>query len=104
MKRGIKRIKITQFLQWNDRNGCYTDEKCDLEDIPRMTYDDSVKYLFGIMNDDFYYTITDNIFELSYDEVINYAKDNNFYEATYEKLNLLFNNDEPTIEFYKSLL
>lgn len=32
------RIKITKFLQWNDRNGCYTDENCDLEDIPRMTW------------------------------------------------------------------
>ena len=69
-----------------------------------MTYDDSVKYLFGVMNDDFYYNITDNIFELSYEEVIKYAKDNNFYDSTYEKLNLLINNDKPTIEFYKSLL
>ena len=42
-----------------------------------MTYDDSVKYFFGVMNDDFYYNITDNIFELSYEEVIKYAKDNN---------------------------
>lgn len=25
------RIKITKFLQWNDRNGYYTDEECDLE-------------------------------------------------------------------------
>lgn len=29
------RIKITEVLQWNDRNGCYTDENCDLEDIPK---------------------------------------------------------------------
>ena len=35
-----------------------------------MTYDDSVKYFFGVMNDDFYYNITDNIFELSYEEVM----------------------------------
>ena len=61
-------------------------------------------YFFGVMNDDFYYNITDNIFELSYEEVIKYAKDNNFYDSTYEKLNLLINNDKPTIEFYKSLL
>ncbi|WP_235777743.1 hypothetical protein [Clostridium culturomicium] len=67
----IKRIKLTQFLQWNDRNGCYTDENCDLEDIPRM----------------------------SYKEIIKYAKYNNFYETTYEKLNLVINNDKPTIEF-----
>ena len=93
------RIKITEFLQWNDRNGCYTDENCDLEEVPRMTYEDAVKYFFGVMNDDFYYSIADNIFELSYDEVIKYAKDNNLYDSTYEKLNLLINNDKP-INYY----
>ena len=66
--------------------------------------EDAVKYFFGVINDDFYYSITDNIFELSYEEVIKYAKDNNFYDSTYEKLNLLINNDKPTIEFYKSLV
>ena len=104
MGKDIERILLIQFLQWNDRNGCYTDENCDLEDIPRMTYEDAVKYFFCVMNDDFYYSITDNIFELSYEEVIKYAKDNNFYDSTYEKLNLLINNDKPTIEFYKSLI
>lgn len=69
-----------------------------------MTYEDSVKYLFGVMNDDFCYNIKDNIFELSYDEVIKYAKDNNLYDSTCGKLNLLINNDEPTIEFYESLI
>ncbi|CUO06335.1 hypothetical protein [Clostridium disporicum] len=104
MENDIKRINLTQFLQWNDRNGCYTDENCDLEDLPRMTYEDAVKYFFCVINDDFYYSITDNIFDLSYEEIINYAKENRFYEITYEKLNLLINNDNPTIEFYKSLV
>ena len=26
-----ERIKLTQFLQWNYRNGCYMDENYDLE-------------------------------------------------------------------------
>lgn len=69
-----------------------------------MTYKDAVKYFFGVMNDDFYYGITDNIFELSYDEVINYAKENNLHDSTYEKLKLLINNDKPTAEFYKSII
>ena len=98
------RIRITEFLQWNDRNGCYTDENCDLENIPRMTYEDAVKYFFGVMNEDFYYSVTDNIFELSYEEVINYAKENNFYDNTINKLNSLVNTDKITIDFYKSLL
>ncbi|MCY6354196.1 hypothetical protein OIO11_03000 [Clostridium sp. ZS2-4] len=38
-----RRAKIIEFLQWNDRNGSYTDENCDLEEIPRMTYEDAIK-------------------------------------------------------------
>ena len=99
-----KRVKIIEFLQWNDKNGCYTDENCDLEDVPRMTYEDAIKYFFGIINDDFYYSVVDNIFELSYEEVIKYAKDNNFYDKTIEKLNLLISEEKSTIELYKRLL
>lgn len=98
------RVRITQFLQWNDRNGFYIDENCDLEDIPRMTYEDAVKYFFIVMNDDFYYGITDNIFELTYDEVIKYAKDNKFYDITVNKLSLLENENRPTVEFYKFII
>ncbi|HIG0357625.1 TPA: hypothetical protein ACX96U_002973 [Clostridium sporogenes] len=38
------RVRITKFLQWNDRNDCYTDENCDLEEVPRMTYEEAIKY------------------------------------------------------------
>lgn len=50
-----ERRAITKFLQWNDKNGCYTDENCDIEGVERMTYDDAVKYFFVVMNEDFYY-------------------------------------------------
>ncbi|WP_439191102.1 hypothetical protein [Clostridium perfringens] len=56
------------------------------------------------LNDDFYYNIVDNIFELTYEEVIKYAKDNVFYNNTYEKLMLLVENENPTEEFYRSLI
>lgn len=69
-----------------------------------MTYEDTVKYFFGVMNEDFYYSVTDNIFELSYEEVINYAKENNFYDNTINKLNLLVKVDSVTVDFYKDLL
>lgn len=98
------RIAITKFLQWNDKNGSYTDENCDIEEVPRMTYEDAIKYFFGVLNDDFYYNISDNIFELTYEEVINYAKEKGFYSSTIEKLELLLNNNNPTVEFYKSLI
>ncbi|HAT4093857.1 hypothetical protein ACSXD8_12520 [Clostridium perfringens] len=99
-----KRVKITEFLQWNDKNGYYTDEECDLEEQPRMTYEEAFKYFFGVLNDDFYYNIVDNIFELTYEEAIKCAKDNGFYNKTYEKLMLLVENENPTEEFYRSLI
>lgn len=98
------RIKITKFLQWNDRNGYYTDENCNIEGVERMTYEDAVKYFFGVMNEDFYYHITDNIFELTYEDVIRYAKENNLYDKTMSKLNSLVNAEIIDTKLYKSLL
>lgn len=98
------RIKIINFLQWNDRNGWYTDENCDLEEVSRMTYEEAVKYFFGVINDDFYYSIADNIFEITYDEVIKYAKENNIYESTMNKLQVLINAKSADDELYRSIL
>lgn len=105
MKNDLIRRKILNFLQWNDKNGYYTDERCDLEEVPRLTYEDSIKYFFGVLNEDFYYNLVDNIFELEFDEVIKYAKNNEFYENTYKKLNLLINTNKVNdISFYRNLL
>ena len=99
-----KRIKILNFLQWNDKHGCYTDDNCDLEEFPRFTYEDAVKYFFGVINNNFYYSKADNIFELTYEEVINYAKENKFYNGTMETLNVLLQVERPTDDFYRSLI
>lgn len=98
------RVIITKFLQWNDKNGCYTDENCDIEGVERMTYEDAVKYFFGVMNEDFYYNITDNIFELTYEDVIRYAKEKNLYDKTMSKLERLFNQENIAKIFYRRLL
>ena len=100
----MKRVKIVNFLQWNDKNGCYADENCDIEVVPRMTYEDAVKNFFGVINDDFYYQISDNIFEITYNEVIKLAKENNFYATTIEKLARLEREENVTDAFYKSLI
>ncbi|WP_459625131.1 hypothetical protein [Clostridium tetani] len=104
MNKNKERVTITKFLQWNDKNGCYTDENRDIEEFPRMTYKDAIKYFFGVINDDVYYKIVDNIFELTYEEAIRYAKEKGFYDTTIQKLNLLYNENKPTIEFYKNLI
>ena len=43
MQQELIRKKIIEFLQWNDKNGYYTEERCDLEEVPRMTYKESIK-------------------------------------------------------------
>lgn len=99
-----ERIAITKFLQWEDRNGSYTDENSDIEGVPRMSYKDAVKYFFGVINSELYYSITDNIFELTYEEVIEYSKKFNVYDSTIYKLIQLFTKTNVTTEFYRSLL
>ena len=104
MNKEKERKNIINFLQWNDQNGCYTDENCDLEEVTRMTYEESVKYFFCVVNTDAYYELSDTMADLEYGEVIQYAKDNNFYNKTMEKLSKLINVDNPTIELYNSLV
>lgn len=104
MNNELKRENILQFLQWNDRHGCYTDENCDLEDVSRLSYNDAVKFFFGVMNEDFYYSKVDNIFELTYEEVIEYAKQNAFYDSTVKKLEKLLQEISPNDDFYRGLI
>lgn len=47
------REKILNFLQWNDRNGCYLDEYCKLEGFSPLTLQDSLIFLDMHMNDYF---------------------------------------------------
>ena len=100
----LGRTRILNFLQWNDRHGCYTDENCDLEEVDRLTYNEAIKLFFGVINDEFYYSKADNIFELSYEQVIEYAKQNDFYDCTMEKLNLLLQESSPNDSFYRTLI
>ncbi len=36
--------KDTSLLQWNDKNGYYTDERCDLEEVQKLSLEESIKY------------------------------------------------------------
>ena len=87
----LYRKKSLDFLQWNDKNGYYTDERCDLEKVPRLSFEESIKYFLGVINSDFYYTVVDNIFELTFAKTIEYAKSNGFFLETCNKLSKLIN-------------
>lgn len=104
MSEELKRLELLNFLQWNDRHGCYTDQNCDLESVSRLSFDDAIKYFFGLMNEDFYYSKVDNIFELSYNQTIDYAKQNDFYDRTMENLGIVLQKLVPNDSFYKILI
>lgn len=82
----------------------YTNEICDLENIPKVILKESIKFFFGVINSDFYYTIVDKIFKLNFDETIQYSRDIEFYEKTFNRLNSLISNNKPHENFYKNLL
>ena len=104
MDKEKERKGIIEFLQWNDRNGCYTDENCDSEDVPKMTYEEAIKYFFGVVNDDVYSQISESMADIEYEQVINFAKQNGFYDETLDKLSKLISKTSNTVEVYKSLL
>ena len=64
----------------------------NLENVPKLSFKESIKYFFGVINNDFYYTVVDNILELSFDKTIEYSKSNGFYKETCNKLSILLNN------------
>ncbi|AMN30630.1 hypothetical protein JFP838_pC0048 (plasmid) [Clostridium perfringens] len=38
------RTKILTFLQWNDKNEYYNDELYDLEEVQKLSLEESIKY------------------------------------------------------------
>ena len=104
MNREVERNRIIDFLQWNDKNGCYTDENCDLEDVPRMIYEEAVKYFFYVVNEEKYSSLSESMADIEYEEAIQYAKDNNFYNSTITKLSKLVENIEQSVDIYKELI
>lgn len=102
-KKFIDTNKILYFLKWNDSNGIYTVEDRMREDFPLLTFENAVVLFYGVIYDDFFFSITDNVFELSYLEVINLAKKNGFFEDATIKLELLLTQSS-TESTYKSLV
>ena len=37
---------MLDFLQWNDKNGYYTYELCNLEEVQILSLEESIKYFF----------------------------------------------------------
>lgn len=46
------RNKLINFLQWNDRNGCYTDTNCNIEGLEPLTLEEAFKRFIGALTDD----------------------------------------------------
>ena len=96
--------RISIFLKWNDRNGIYTHRDRFKQEFNLLSYEEAAILFYGVLNDDLYYSLTDNIFELNYNEVINIAKENNIYEKTENALGILTNSSEINDEFFYKLI
>ena len=44
----LSRDDLIAILVWNDRNGCYTDEQCAVEDMDPLTHADAVVLLQSV--------------------------------------------------------
>ena len=69
-----------------------------------MTYEEAIKYFFGVVNADAYSQISESMADIEYEQVINFAKQNGFYDETLDKLSKLISKTSHTVEVYKSLL
>lgn len=71
--------------------------------MPRMTYEEAVKYLFRVVNEDDYVSISEWMADIEYKEAIRYAKDKNLYDITMRKLSELISKINLTIELFMGI-
>jgi len=93
------REKILEFLQWNDRNGCFTDINCKKEKLKPLSKKDSLKIFFTVVNED----LTElNPLEYEYPYLVKNLKEKNLYFSTMVKLEYLLENSSS--EGYRKLI
>ncbi|WP_034849848.1 hypothetical protein [Clostridium hydrogeniformans] len=94
---------ILEFLQWNDHNGCYTDNNCKGKEIKPLGKKDTLKIFFAVVNNDFFKDKDDdNPLNFTLLEIIKISKRSNVYFSTTLKLTMLLRNNN--IETYKKLI
>lgn len=91
---------ILKFLQWNDKNGCFTDENCKEQGQKIFGKRDTQKMFFDVVNSDFLLGERyENPLRFTYAEVLWIAKGKNVYFSTITKLKMLLeNNSEKTYQ------
>lgn len=47
----MNRIKILNFLQWDDKNGSYTDDNSIIEGLPPLTYIEAIKMFICVIGE-----------------------------------------------------
>jgi len=48
----MTRYEMINWLCWNDPNGCYADDECDAEGIPRLTVEIAKEIIVDQINRD----------------------------------------------------
>lgn len=94
------RQKIIKFLMWDSARKDNKERFFNKKDVISLTDEELIIEFFIIIN---------NCAEqwrgvITFDEIIQYSKKNNFYHLTCEKLVKLLNDESLSEEFYLSLL
>lgn len=85
---------ILEFLQWNDKNGCFTDKKCKEQGQKPFGKRDTLKMFFDVVNQNLFVGEKDeNPLSFTYPEVLWIAKGKNVYFSTTTKLKMLLDNN-----------
>lgn len=100
-KKEMDRLK--EFLQWEDRNGCYTDENCEIEDMPILDEEGTLKYVIKVLNFEEFENSSKDIQEMEFEEIEEFLKSKELYEITIDKINTLKENDK-NITLYRKLI
>jgi len=87
----MMREKILNFMQWNDRNGCYTDKNCIEEGYEPLTFKEAIKMFVSVIGE------VDDWYEINIKEEVNKKP------IIKEALEILINNDD-TIYTYKKII
>lgn len=116
MDKELIRKKIIEFLQWNDRNGSYSDENAISEGLEPLTYEETLLFFWHILYADYNcYRHVENALDIEYEDACKILKQNNdpfnankefsLYDKSFGLINLLvMANEEDKKNIYSLIV
>lgn len=96
------RIALTNFLQWNDRNGVYSDQECEILGIDNLTIEESIISFFYNMWIDIYSEYEESAFEIGLSKCVEIAQANNIFDKGMALINQIVT--DPSENTYRNVV